>query len=315
MQSQITLGDLRAYYYQIVNPADANDPDFLVYVNKALQRIIEGAEFLGVNVETVFNGSTGQITLPPHMRSIIGVTLNNVPRPVYSEFHQYCEFGPGTFDPSLPAGRFLQQVAEGVPSVVDLTAGHQVRFANVVPGDAGKVARVFGDDTNNNPIFDVTTGNEGIQIVWANPVTMSTPLNRFTGLQKTPTLGRINAYDWDGTTATLISQYQPNETRPSYARYLTGTLDSQQNIGCLCRRRFMPVFVDTDFIPIGNLAAWENAIQAVKFDSIEQFDKSDSRWKECFMMLNREHMASRGMARPEVAVIGPLANSTRVRCN
>lgn len=316
MTSQTTLGDLRSYYSSIINPADANDPDFLSAVNRAHQRMIEGGEWVGSNVEVVFSGSTGFITLPPHFSSIIGVTLNKVPVPVYSEFHQYCEFGPGTFDATLPAHPYLSQVSEGVPTVVDLTPGQQLRFRPAVAGDAGKLIRCFGTDTNNQPIFDVSVGHEGIGLAIVSPVgVMSTPLNTFTAFQKVVTLGRLNVYGWDGVTETLLSQYQPYETRPSYTRYAVGQVDSNQNIACLCRLRHMPVYFDTDPIRIGNLAAWESALQAVKLDNIGQFDKSEGRWQECFVMLNREHMTRRGKAKPELTFSGPLSSLTRVKVN
>lgn len=316
MQSQVTLGDLRSYYSSIINPADANDAEFLRAVNKALQRIIESGQWVGTNVEVVFAGSTGYITLPPHFSSVIGVTINKVPIPVYSEFHQYCEFGPGTFDASLPARSYLSQVSEGVTTVIDLTAGQQIRIRPAVAADAGKILRFFGTDTNDQPIYDVASGKEGIAVGILNPVAvMATPLNTFTGLQKALTLGRVSLYGWNGVTETLLSQYQPYETRPSYTRYAVGTVDSSLNIGCLCRLRHLPVYYDTDFIRVGNLAAWENALQGVKLDSIGQFDKSDLRWEECFKMLNREHMSRRGKARPELTFSGPLSNATRVTVN
>lgn len=277
--------------------------------------MIDGGQWIGVNVECAFNGANGQITLPPHFSSVIGVTIKNIPVPVYGEFHQYVEFGPGVIDPTYPTRGYLTQYPTGYPTVVELTAGQQVRYRNVVPADAGALCRIFGDDTNNNPIFDVTTGFEGIGFAMASPETISTPLNKYTGFQKPVTKGRINVYGWDGATETLLSQYQPYETRPSYTRYLVGTVDANWNIGCLCRLRHMPVYTDTDFVRVGNLAAWEHALQAIKFNMIEQFDKATAKWDECFKVLNAEHMSRRGKARPELTVAGPLSNATRIRVN
>jgi hypothetical protein len=311
MQTDTTLADVRASLGWMVN----SSTDFLVNLNQARQYIIESGLWEGMKREVIFNGSTsGYITLPPHYESIIGVTINKVPVPVFSEFHQFVECGPGTLDATHPTKAFLTFAGDGFPSVVDMTEGEQLKFTLANVGDLGKSIRVSFLQTDNTPYFDAT-GAEGYAITFGSTTaTVSVAANKFLGIQKPVMLGKMNVYS-SGTTDTLLSTYLPSETRPHYSRYFIGQVPTDQPIGCLCKLRYYPLISDTDWCVPGNMNALEFGLQAVDAQHTRNYDDMQKSWAACFQVLNEEHRSLRGKAQPVVQFLGPMSNSTRVRCN
>lgn len=249
------------------------------------------------------------------MASIIGVTINRVPVAVFGELNQYVECGPGTLDFSKPGRWSLTSLGDQFCTTTDHIAGQQLQFRLSNPADAGLTFRIFGEDVNGQDIYD-TNGSPGQNLTTVNPVaTFPTALNTFNGLQKPATKGSVSVYSWNGSVATLLSVYEPWETRPHYSRYGTGTYDSTKPIGCLCRKRYYPLVSDTDFCDPGNINGLQAAIQAIDCSQSRNFDEAKMAWGECYRVLNDEVRSLRGKAQPSVQVIGPMSQKWRVSTN
>lgn len=312
MQTSTTLADTRSQLGWLVTDSS----DFLQNLNQMRAYVIESGLWEGSIVETIFNGSTtGYLTLPAHMASILGVSINKYPVPVFGQFQQYIECGPGTINNTKPTVGFLTFMGDQFVSNVDHIVGQQLRIRIANSGDAGVVVRISGTDTSGNELDDAT-GNEGQNLTLLNPVTtLATSLNTFTGFQKTVTLGAISVYSWDGTTETLLSRYLPSETRPHYSRYLSGTIDTTFPVACLCKLRYYPVLADTDWVVPGNINAIEFGMQAVDAQHVRSYDMSSASWNNCFRILNEEHRSLRGKAQPSLTFLGPMSNRTRIKCD
>jgi hypothetical protein len=119
------------------------------------------------------------------------------------------------------------------------------------------------------------------------------------------------------TTVTQLGLYLPIETSPSYRRYRIGVTDSTNTlfpnaVTVLCRRRFIPVANETDFVIPGNLGGLKFAMQAIETE--ETKNPSQALWDMCDAILNQELHAARGSARPEMnyEVLGGYAGFNNV---
>lgn len=312
MLSSTTLADIRAQLGWMV----PDSTEFLQDVNQALSSVINNGLWEGTIRTVLFNGSTtGYITLPWFASSIIGVTVNKWPQMVFDQYRQYVECGPGIIDPTLPGCGPLTFMGDSFVTAKDHIVGQQLRFRISNAADANKVVRISGTNTSGTPIFDAT-GAEGNNLKLLSPVTtFAVNLNEFTGIQKPATLGTLAVYSWDGVTETLLSLYEPWETKPHYSRYLTGVLDSTFPIACLIRIGYTPLVNDTDWAPIQDMNAWEYALQAINFQHVRDTDNAKKSWASCTDQLNQEVRALRGKAQPVVNLIGPQSNRYRVKTN
>lgn len=309
--SQTTVLDVRQQLGWLVSNDDIYAKNFLRNLNLARQRIIQSGRWKGCVVETVFNGSTGYITLPPHMASIEGVTLNGCPTISFTKDYPYAVYGPGTLQHVTAGLGFLIDAGDHWVTSVDHIAGQQLRFVISNPEDVNPpdneelIIRIFGEDSNGNELYD-GNGFAGMDLKITSATQVFTPaLNKFTGFQKPQLRGTMEVQSWDGANATTLQVYQPWETRPRYKRYRTGTYPSDKPIGCQCRLRYTPVCADTDFVIPDNLNAIELAMQAIDCQHSRDYQGAQAAWNICYNILNQEYANLRGKSIPTLTIIGP----------
>lgn len=301
MNSQTTVADVRREISWVVNPDNAYDSRFLPQLNRARQQIIQAGRWKGCIVNVVFNASTGFVTLPDFLESAVGVSVNGVPSVIFSQYHNYSVTGPGSIEKVYPCHAFLRDVGEQFVTAVDHVAGQQLRFTLSDITDVGNTIRIYGTDVNDQPIFDVD-GIEGqdLELSGVNTV-FPTILNSFTGLQKTPFLGKLTVASWDGSVSTPLQTYKPYETRPRYKRYSLPYSGSDKTIGMLCKIKYLPVSSDQDFVIPDNISALMLAMQGVDLQEARNYEEAAMAWSTCYKILDTEYESLRGSTIPSIS--------------
>ena len=296
MNSRLTLAQVRAILYPMVNSADPNDPLFLTMLNEVSERYINSGKWKGSVITLKIASSTGVITLPFNYADVLAMTYDGIPYPTFTEFHQYIEEGPGKVDEALHWPGILLSLGDNFCTQADPTVASTLRVYSSA-GDNGKVVRVYGQ-LNGDIIYD-TNGNEGEQVTLAAPfVSTTNQYDKITGLTKDLTTARVYLKGWDGTTETLLSTYQPNETVPVYHRYQTGVCEKEIRI--ICQRRFIPLVAETDFVIPGNISALRAGIQSRLFEDATDPDAADASFTRGLNFLNDEAKAFRGGGRATI---------------
>jgi len=213
----------------------------------------------------------------------------------------------------LPPEGIVEDLGNGYPTTAAVpTTGSTLQIVLTSSQDAGKTIRLFGVTTNDLQIFD-SDGIAGLEVTLSYPTTtVATVFNSVTGIQvQTNSDGSsamiggwtLNSIAPD-TTSTQLGYYYPNETTPNYRRYRIGVTSNSNTqvpfaVTVLVRRRFIPVFKETDWVIPGNIGALKFAMQAIDNESA----KNDAKdlWDQCFAILNQELHAVRGSVRPEMA--------------
>jgi hypothetical protein len=108
-------------------------------------------------------------------------------------------------------------------------------------------------------------------------------------------------------TPTVLSVYEPSETNPIYRRYKVGTIeatpDNKPVLRCLCKRRFVRLFQETDLVWPDNIGAIKFAMKAIQLeDGAEELQKSQLFWQKCYEVLNQGLKQNRGAIRPKMAM-------------
>jgi len=308
MDTQINVANARPLLYKAAQLTDPNDPQFLVYLNQACERLLYSGKWEGSIVKVIFAGSIGYITLPWQYLSALAANYFCAGVPIFSQFHQYIESGPGMFwenstdDQNLWfwRGELIDQ-GDDYPTQLDIIEPGGLRlYSNAT--DNGKTARIFGIQAETGmPVYD-NQGNEGEPLVLTFPFVQT--VNRYSaiyGFQKDITKGKTDLWVIPSSGVNYqISSYQPPETRPLYHRYRVGKTDKP--IRTLCQRRFIPLVAETDWVIPGNIGALKYALQALVYEDLNRNDDAKQQWDYSYVLLNQQTKATRGGARVDVPV-------------
>lgn len=313
MNTQTTVSLVRQQCGSLFNP-----DDFIGLLNQALNRLIQSGRWNGSLVHTIFpTAPLGYITLPYELLSVMGISMGGLPTPVFGNQHEFIISGPGHIDETKPATGILDFINDGFATRIDPLPFSTLRIVLDLAIDIGKAFRFYGK-SNGRTIYDVF--GEGMNIVTTGLTTNEgTTFDRVDGIEipvdattgASTMIGGWTLYgvDPDGL-ATFLSYYYPNETKPAYARYKTGTwniTDDESNNNCqairlLCQRRFIPVFKETDWVIPGNIGALKASMQAVQQEDAANYDSAAPLWQVAEGILNNEVHSGRGAAKPEMSL-------------
>lgn len=302
MNTNLTVAEARDQLWQLADPSDRNSPQFLYMLNEICSKLIQSGKWKGAVVNVTFDSSSGFITLPPEAYSVMAMTYNRCPAMTFTQFHAYQENGPGNLKDTLNWPGILMELGDGFVTQSDIPEGviSNLRVTLTNAADAGKTFRLFGQNGSNQPIYDLTTGVEGIDLVSAfpsadTPTTTSQLFAKVTGIQAPADLkGSWSlSYLVDGT-ATQIGQYLPWETIPIYSRYQTGVAD--KTIRILCQRRFRKMVNETDWVIPGNIGALREGFWHLKYLNSSDDEKAQMKFDRALYWLNNEARSFRAGA-------------------
>ncbi len=287
-----------------------NTTDFLNYINQAQERVTNSGLWKGSIGYAAFPVVNDYFTLPYAYLSIIGAQWFVMPVPVFGQMHDFIEGGPGQAPMGRPPRGIVEDLGDGYATLCDPpTPGSTLKFVPDILIDSGRVFRIYGI-SNGVEIFDVNGAGMNITVNYPS-TSEATVFDRVTGIQfplnsdgSPVMIGGLTLYAVDPLgNQTKLSYYYPNETTPSYRRYQIGVTSASNTqvpnaVTVLVRRRFVPVFKETDWIAIGNLGALKFAMQAIDCESTRS--DADALWAKCYATLNQELHAVRGAVRPQV---------------
>ena len=296
MDSQLIWGDAKAILYPMVDPTNPDNPLLLQMANEACERFTNSGKWKGNIITLRYESSTGFITLPYNYAAAIAMTYDRYPHPIFTQFHQYVEEGPGKVDQALHWPGILLDLGDGFCTQTDIENPSFIRVYSSALDNTKKV-RIYGE-LNGATVYDAA-GNEGEEVTLNAPMVATT--NQFTvitGVTKPHTTARVYLKGWDGSTETLLATYQPNETRPRYRRYQTG--QAEKEIRIICQRRYIPFVADTDWVFPGNISALRAGIQSRLFEDSTDPDAADASFTRGLNFLNDETKTYRGGGRATV---------------
>ena len=304
--SRLTVADCRIAFGDLFASSD-----FIPLLNQGCEFLLSAGRWKGSLVNVSFDSSAGYITLPYEYLSLMGINIKKWTPPIFSQFHRYIESGPGQVDETAPCPGFLMDMGDGFPCLTDIPTDDstlRVVIGNIA--DANKTIRIYGN-YQGKPLFD----QNGLGYDFTpNAITTNgvTQMDEITGIEMPVTATGAPSFAWPvylysvapDATATLLSIYYPPDIRPNYHRYQVGTVtantDGTSAIQCLCQRRFIPVYKETDWVYPGSLRAVKAAMQAVQSEDANNYEQAESRWTLAFDVLNKMVHSTRGAAKPEL---------------
>lgn len=165
----------------------------------------------------------------------------------------------------------------------DVTSESYVRayITDSLDSGAGKRILIQALDANGLKIYSLDGQNqiEGFYLDLVSPFVQSTQsVSSIYGIQKDYTYGDIPLTAVDVSTAveTTLARFEPGDTNPQYPRYYLDSLPAYCcngtttiQVQALCKLDYRPVYVDQDWVLIGNIPALIDEAQAVYHDGIQ----------------------------------------------
>lgn len=308
MDSRLRLSQVREALYSLIAPDEPTNPMVVKVINEVCERYINNGAWKGQVMTLVFDSADKFITLPYNYASVMAGTYLRCPFPIFTQFHKYVVNGPGNVDEAFKWCGILIDMGDGFVTQRDIESGETgVLRVYSSAADDTEVVRVYGQDQDGQVIYDAD-GNEGEEVTLVAPfATTTNSYSKVTGFYKPYTKARLRLFVVPASgTEIQLAEYQPNETEISYHRYQTGEIQPVQEqanaIKLICRRRFVPVNAETDWVYPGNMAALRNGVQAWMSENASDYNSASAALSRGLYFLNQEAKTYRGGGRPTVNV-------------
>lgn len=305
MDTRLTVADCRNALYTEVDATDINSSLFLPALNEVVERFTNSGNWKGSTPKVTIPATDGYFTLPRWYQSVLSMRYKRVPRPIFTQFYEFSESGPGELRDTEQFYGVMMDLGDGFVTQSDITTAGTLRVTVGGAADASKTIRLYGEDASGNVIYD-SSGNQGINITTVNPSADTTQVfSTVTGIQAASTM----TLPWtlsvvNSGTPTQIGAYYPGETRPIYKRYKVGQTD--EAIHTICRRRFIQLVAETDWVIPGNLSALRYGLKMLAFEKAGQIAEADACFNRAMGFLNDEAKASRGGGKPSINIMSDL---------
>lgn len=239
----------------------------------------------------------GCITLPRDVGTVLGVNQKGQPTLLQDQWFQYHINGPGSNDcaPCSPNSYELGQVCTFRDPVSPAYLKAEVESA----ADNGKKVRVFALDTEGRKIF--TPGPDGkLYEGFLVPTIFGyfqrapdvPPLSSIYRISKEVTKDYLKLYavNLDGSSQTLVGNYEPSETEPAYRRIRVGSCGS---VRIKYKKKDLEIRSQRDWINSDNRLALIHACRSVKFSLDDKYDMANAAKAQVVQLINEEAEAMR----------------------
>lgn len=260
--------------------------------------------------------------MPRQIASLEGIAICGRPVTLRNQYFEFLETGAG-----IQGGRFVGESGSQCsfscgPSAVifrgtvatqtDIVGiNKKLRLICDLASDVGKEVLCLGFDENGNWVRTVQGGTvkDGEIIVLAQS-TGTDSNNLFSSITDIQPPDDLDGQWWlyslntDDSTVSLLSNYQYDEVRPVYNRYLmpicsrTGSC-TQTLVDAIGKLAYIPMRVNTDYCIIGNIPALKTGCEAINSaehepDGVKKIQIMEAGMIEATKFLNEELQANTG---------------------
>jgi len=321
-----TFGQLKSQIARVCGASGmpVTDPRVMEMLNLATEELLNEADFPWTVERVIFKVYDGRIVLPAGFDRIFGLNVDGIPQQINSPWYEvtqgsvgggenwygywgFADFDCGNAGVTLDRDTVFQ--FRDIPRNQRYRLTVQTQYAE----DAGAEILIKGYDYDRNPVnllSDGTAdGGERLPLTVA-PQNSSSTFSEISGYVKPMTKGEvwINAVGFNGDTY-HVATLAPKDESPFWRSYKVpgaglagcGCTDSSGcRISCVmarCRRRYVPVTSDNDFVMCGNIPALKKMVQAVWFSDAGDFEKYAAYKAAAVDLLKKEALAFRGKSK------------------
>lgn len=297
--SYLTLGIARERLARFAeNGLHPTDSRVVDRINEATERLVNAGKFYPTVAQYDFNIYQKVLTVPEEIETILAVRINGYYTEIRNRWYEFRGAGPGKWDSDENDYKGVLLPRNDSGTFYDLPDNLRVGVRSSQSTDTG-VIHVFGWDADDNRVRSDDNGTiidgEKITLTGTSTAFNGTPFSRIERIIKPRTDGDVYLYGhYETGENVLLGVYSPNIQFPLFRRYLLPQAEDAtvQCITVLAKRRFVPVYADTDTLLIQNLNALRNMMICIrKEDAAEQdSDVFEQRAIELLRRQTREYV-------------------------
>jgi hypothetical protein len=308
-QSTLTLGRVKASSVVNISGNCSNSAEFTNQLNEAVQRLMDYGEWFATVSKARFCIYQNCITWPRWVGTVLAVNLCNNTRPVQGGWYEWM---PLSASDCMNTTKWTSNVAvvdDGLTPVfnnIPCGSSNYVRAYARKQADIGKTVTIYGIDANGQEYMTKDAfgdWQQGEVLTLAAPyVETASPLREVTLVKKELTVGPVDLFQYDPTTALLhdMAYYEPSETDPMYrhstvkgglccaSSYNSCSTGTSRKVDARIKLQFIPAILDTDVIQIDNIPAIKLMIQAIRLEEAGDDDTANKKQAMAIKELNRQ---------------------------
>lgn len=273
------------------------DSRLVDYVNRAVERLIEGMKSKGTVVRYRVCASNSCLVLPRQLENVEAFAIDKVPGVVRNNWYEFLGGGPGVQEDD---SEFSNQLILGDEAAsfdnVTGTGKKLAVYSDVTEAATGYIILQFYD-ANGQWVRTQSSGQwidgEKLTLPAAGNYVYTTNecmADGFVAAIKTATNGTIRLYEYTVSNGNLkaLAFYEHDEIIPRYRSILIpGLTTVAANDGGDCAKktlvlqgkaRFVPVANDNDFLQIESVEAIRLACQAIAKEEKDLLVEADTYW-------------------------------------
>lgn len=218
----------------------------------------------------------GQLTLPRQYRTVEGIKVDGA---VYALANHWWEYLPGKTDTSGFSLAMVRDIGDGHATIYDLPLDGNLKVD--YDGSETLVTKVYGEGADGMPLTITFNGKE------TKPNTLIS-INRVRKEQGDVSV--LLTHVADDATVTTLAPMWPREEETYYRRYMIDTKTScpEVTVKALVKIRHIEFTNDDDVLPISNLSALEQGLDALQMESENDPSAAEKYWAIGISILNGE---------------------------
>lgn len=283
------------------------DQQFLPILNLVLPRLYAMGYWKDLCYELEITTPNGYFSLPMEAESIMSATVDQTPKNLWAQWHDYKVGGIPNSYSAYPVFGIVDDGYGPVKEVLPNDTNHSVLLKPVFPNTTlPNDGSVYVSYERENGV----KGNYVFQI--SNAASMTMPhidVRRITEIRFEGVPVNVVLEGTDGTDTYTLAEGR-GDFVARYRRFRTSTPSNgqTQKIFLLLKRAFLPLMNENDVVYLGNVNAIKCAILATTAEDNADIERSNYHWQICRQLLEEEKDANRGAAR-QVFTIDPYSGN------
>lgn len=283
------------------------DQQFLPILNLVLPRLYAMGYWKDLCYELEITTSNGYFSLPMEAESIMSATVDQTPKNLWAQWHDYKVGGIPNSYSAYPIFGIVDDGYGPSKEVLPNDTNHTVSLKPISPNTTlpndGSVYVSYERENGVN-------GNYVFQISNAASMTMvDTDVRKILEIRYEGVPVSVVLEATDGTNTYTLAEGR-GDFVARYRRFRTSSPSNgdTQKVFLLLKRAFLPLMSESDVVYLGNINAIKCAILATTAEDNADIERSNYHWQVCRQLLEEEKDANRGAAR-QVFTIDPYSGN------
>jgi hypothetical protein len=283
------------------------DQQFLPILNLVLPRLYAMGYWKDLCYELEITTSNGYFSLPMEAESIMSATVDQTPKNLWAQWHDYKVGGIPNSYSAYPIFGIVDDGYGPSKEVLPNDTNHTVSLKPISPNTTlpndGSVYVSYERENGVN-------GNYVFQISNAASMTMvDADVRKILEIRYEGVPVSVVLEATDGTNTYTLAEGR-GDFVARYRRFRTSSPSNgdTQKVFLLLKRAFLPLMSESDVVYLGNINAIKCAILATTAEDNADIERSGYHWQVCRQLLEEEKDANRGAAR-QVFTIDPYSGN------